>query len=205
MVAGLGSLLNSDNSMMLKLMNDVSSLEAYKKATETKENDGASVEDVFSQIIDQINKQTEKLTQEQANLTTASAIDNSNAQFGPPAGMEIDGLEDFSMEFDTNSNDTNSVADIINDIKNSTEIASSKIGETSADNNSDEESGGTGGAGGGEKDSDDEDNPMDLNKDGTVTLKEMLSYLGIKEYGNNQAQTGETVGSAIDEILDLII
>ena len=180
MVAGLGSLLNSDNSMMLKLMNDVSSLEAYKKATETKENDGASVEDVFSQIIDQINEQTEKLTQEQANLTTASAIDNSNAQFGPPAGMEIDGLEDFSMEFDTNSNDTNSVADIINDIKNSTEIASSKIGETSADNNSE-------------------------NKDGTVTQKEMLSDLGIKEYGNNQAQTGETVRSAIDEILDLII
>lgn len=205
MVAGLGSLVNSDNSMMLKLMNDVSSLEAYKKATDTQENDGASVGDVFSQIIDQINEQAEKLTQEQANLTTASAIDNSNAQFGPPAGMEIDGLEDFSMELDANSNDTNSVTDMINDIKNSTEIVSSKIGGTSTDNHAGTESGGAGGAGSGGEDSDDEDNPMDLNKDGTVTLKEMLTYLGIKEYGNNSAQTGETAGSAIDEILDLII
>ncbi len=203
MVAGLGSLLNSDNSMMLKLMNDVSSLEAYKKATETQENGGASVEDVFSQIIDQISEQTEKIIQEQANSTISSISDNSNTQFGPPAGMEIEGLDDLAMEFDQNSENSNSITDSIDDIKNSTEIASSKTDESSASSGN-ANAGGAGG-GGGEGDDDEEDNPMDLNQDGTVTLKEMLTYLGVKEYGNNSAQTGETAGSAIDEILDLII
>ena len=36
MVDGLGSLVNSDNSMMMKLISDISSLDAYQKATEAK-------------------------------------------------------------------------------------------------------------------------------------------------------------------------
>ena len=97
MVAGLGSLVNSDNSMMMKLISDISSLDAYQKATESKENgDNSSVEDIFSQIIDNINDNIEKNVAAEAGLTSPLG-DTSNAQFGPPAGMEIDGLDTDSL------------------------------------------------------------------------------------------------------------
>ncbi len=105
MVNGLNSLLNSDDSMMLKLLKDVSSLEAYKKANETKEKDDNSVEDVFSQIIDQINEQIEKMLEEEKQLANktasvaenASANDTSNFQFGPPPWLKIEGLEELMV------------------------------------------------------------------------------------------------------------
>lgn len=185
MVAGLGSLVNSDNSMMMKLIGDISSLDAYQKATESKENsDNSSVEDIFSQIIDNINENIEKNVTAEAGLTSPLG-DTSNAQFGPPAGMEIDGLDTDSLN----------AVDSISDYGNSNTDNSSKEIASS------QPSGG-GGAGGGEGQNDDEeDDPMDLNGDGTVSLQEMLTYLGIKDSDYNQSDSA----SALEQTLDLML
>lgn len=100
MVTGLDSLFNSENSMMLKLLNDVSSLEAYQKTEEKKESEGASVEEVFSQILDEINEQTEQAIEEQSGIeasTETADNSNENTQFGPPPWLKIEGLEELMM------------------------------------------------------------------------------------------------------------
>lgn len=188
MVAGLGSLGNSDSSMMLKYLDDINSLDAYQKATKTDKNEeSSSVEDIFGQIIDEINENMEKIADQQANLTTPLG-DNTNSQFGPPAGMEIDGLDVDSL---------NAVEPI------------SDYGDLNTDNNSSkniasgQHSGG--GAGGNEsqdeENSEDDTNPMDLNRDGTVTVQEMLSYIQMQSSAYNQ----ESTSSNSDEALFLMV
>lgn len=189
MVAGLGSLINSDNSMMMKLIDDISSLDAYKKATESKEsNDNSSVEEIFSQIIDEINENMEKTATANAGLTSPLG-DTSNAQFGPPAGMEIEGLD----------------ADSLNSVDSISDYGDINTGNSSDNNIADSQPSGGGGAGDGEgqndDDDDDEDDPMDLNGDGTVSLQEMLTYLGIKDSDYNQSDSA----SALEQTLDLML
>lgn len=187
MVTGLGSLVNSDNSMMMKLISDISSLDAYQKATESKENgDNSSVEDIFSQIIDNINDNIEKNVAAEAGLTS-SLGDTSNAQFGPPAGMEIDGLD----------------TDSLNAIDSISDYGNINTGSSSESVANAQPSGG-GGAGDGsenDKDSDDSNNPMDLNSDGTVTTQEMLAYYQMQNSAYNQDGGSNVIEEAIDLML----
>lgn len=189
MVAGLGSLLNSDNSMMMKLINDISSLDAYQKATESKEsNDNSSVEDIFSQIIDEINDNVEKTVSAETGVTSPLG-DTSNAQFGPPSGMDIDGLDVDSL------NAVESISDY-GDIN--TGNSSKTISNTSQTSNA---GGGAGGGGGNDEEDEEDNDPMDLNGDGTVTTQEMLAYYQMQ----NSSYTQENGNNAIDEILDLML
>lgn len=186
MVAGLGSLGNGDDSMMLKYIGDINTLEAYQKTSKTdKDEESSSAEDVFGQIIDEINANMEKVADQQAGITSPLG-DTSNAQFGPPSGMDIDGLDVDSL------NAVESISDY-GDINTGTSSESVA--------NSQPSGGGDSGGGGDNEDSDEETNPMDLNRDGTVTVQEMLAYMRMQE--SEYGQNGEN--NVIDDALDLIL
>ncbi len=186
MVAGLGSLGNGDDSMMLKYIGDINTLEAYQKTSKAnKDEESSSAEYVFGQIIDEINANMEKIADQQAGITSPIG-DTSNAQFGPPAGMEIDGLD----------------IDSINAIDSISDYGDINTGTSSESVANSQPSGGGGaGAGGDNEDSDEETNPMDLNRDGTVTVQEMLAYMRMQE--SEYGQNGEN--NVIDDALDLML
>lgn len=186
MVAGLGSLGNGDDSMMLKYIGDINTLEAYQKTSKTdKDEESSSAEDVFGQIIDEINVNMEKIADQQAGITSPLG-DTSNAQFGPPSGMDIDGLD----------------VDSLNAVESISDYGDINTG-TSSESVANSQPSGGGGAGDGEdnEDSDEETNPMDLNRDGTVTVQEMLAYMRMQE--SEYGQNGEN--NVIDDALDLIL
>ena len=185
MVAGLGSLGNGDDSMMLKYIGDINTLEAYQKTSKTdKDEESSSAEDVFGQIIDEINANMEKVADQQAGITSPLG-DTSNAQFGPPSGMDIDGLD----------------VDSLNAVESISDYGDVNTGTSSTESVANSQP--SGGAGGGEddEDSDSENNPMDLNRDGTVTVQEMLAYMRMQE--SEYGQNGEN--NVIDDALDLIL
>lgn len=187
MVAGLGSLGNGDDSMMLKYIGDINTLDAYQKTSKTdKEGESSSTEDVFGQIIDEINANMEKVADQQAVITSPLG-DVSNAQFGPPAGMEIEGLDADSL------NAVDSISDYgdVNTGASSESVA-----------NSQPSGGGAGGGGGDDSNSDeDENDPMDLNGDGTVTTQEMLAYFQMQ----NSSYTQDNASNVLDEAIDLML
>lgn len=177
MVAGLGSLGNGDDSMMLKYIGDIKTLDAYQKTSKTnKDEESSSAEDVFGQIIDEINANMEKVADQQAGITSPLG-DTSNAQFGPPSGMDIDGLDVDSL---------NAVESISNygDINTGTSSSESVANSQSADG-----------------DSEDENNPMDLNGDGNVTTQEMLAYFQMQ----NSSYTQDSASNVLDEAIDLML
>ncbi len=188
MVAGLGSLGNGDDSMMLKYIGDINTLEAYQKTSKTdKEEESSSAEDVFGQIIDEINANMEKVADQQSGITSPIG-DVSNAQFGPPAGMEIEGLD----------------ADSLNAVDSISDYGDVNTGASSESVANSQPSGGGGGADGGggdDSDSDDENDPMDLNGDGTVTTQEMLAYFQMQNSSYNQDSTSNVLDEAIDLML----
>lgn len=186
MVAGLGSLGNGDDSMMLKYIGDINTLEAYQKTSKTdKDEESSSAEDVFGQIIDEINANMEKIADQQAGITSPLG-DTSNAQFGPPSGMDIDGLD----------------VDSLNAVESISDYGDINTGTSSESVANSQPSGGGGAGGGGDdEDSDEETNPMDLNRDGTVTVQEMLAYMRMQE--SEYGQNGEN--NVIDDALDLIL
>lgn len=187
MVAGLGSLGNGDDSMMLKYIGDIKTLDAYQKTSKTnKDEESSSAEDVFGQIIDEINANMEKVADQQAGITSPLG-DTSNAQFGPPSGMNIDGLDVDSL------NAVESISDY-GDINTGTSSSESVANSQSA-------GGGAGGKGGDNEDSEDENDPMDLNGDGTITTQEMLAYFQMQ----NSSYTQDGVSNALDEAIDLML
>ena len=187
MVAGLGSLGNGDDSMMLKYIGDIKTLDAYQKTSKTnKDEESSSAEDVFGQIIDEINANMEKVADQQAGITSPLG-DTSNAQFGPPSGMDIDGLDVDSL------NAVESISDY-GDINTGTSPSESVA-------NSQPAGGGAGGSGGNNEDSDDKNDPMDLNSDGTVTTQEMLAYFQMQ----NSSYTQDSASNVLDEAIDLML
>lgn len=183
MVAGLGSLGNGDDSMMLKYIGDIKTLDAYQKTSKTnKDEESSSAEDVFGQIIDEINANMEKVADQQAGITSPLG-DTSNAQFGPPSGMDIDGLDVDSL------NAVESISDY-GDINTGTSSSESVANSQSA-----------GGSGGDNEDSDDENDPMDLNGDGNVTTQEMLAYFQMQ----NSSYTQDSASNVLDEAIDLML
>lgn len=183
MVAGLGSLGNGDDSMMLKYIGDIKTLDAYQKTSKTnKDEESSSAEDVFGQIIDEINANMEKVADQQAGITSPLG-DTSNAQFGPPSGMDIDGLDVDSL------NAVESISDY-GDINTGTSSSESVANSQPA-----------GGSGGDNEDSDDENDPMDLNGDGTVTTQEMLAYFQMQ----NSSYTQDSASNVLDEAIDLML
>lgn len=184
MVAGLGSLSNGDDSMMLKYIGDIKTLDTYQKTSKTnKDEESSSAEDVFGQIIDEINANMEKVADQQAGITSPLG-DTSNAQFGPPSGMDIDSLDVDSL------NAVESISDY-GDINTGTSSSESVANSQSA-------GGGAGGSGG---DSEDENNPMDLNGDGNVTTQEMLAYFQMQ----NSSYTQDSASNVLDEAIDLML
>lgn len=186
MVAGLSSLGNGDDSMMLKYIGETNTLESSQKTSKTsKDEESSSAEDVFGQIIDEISTNMEKVSDQETGLSSPLS-DLSNAQFGPPSGMDIEGLDVDSL------NAVDSISDYgdINTGTSSESVASSQPS-------------GGGGAGGGEddEDSDDENDPMDLNSDGTVTTQEMLAYFQMQ----NSGYTQDAGSNMLDEAIDLML
>ena len=187
MVAGLGSLGNGDDSMMLKYIGDIKTLDAYQKTSKTnKDEESSSAEDVFGQIIDEINANMEKVADQQAGITSPLG-DTSNAQFGPPSGMDIDGLDVDSL------NAVESISDY-GDINTGTSSSESVANSQSAGGVAD-------GSGGDNEDSEDENDPMDLNGDGTVTTQEMLAYFQMQ----NSSYTQDGASNVLDEAIDLML
>lgn len=187
MVAGLGSLGNGDDSMMLKYIGDIKTLDAYQKTSKTnKDEESSSAEDVFGQIIDEINANMEKVADQQAGITSPLG-DTSNAQFGPPSGMDIDGLDVDSL------NTVESISDY-GDINTGTSSSESVANSQSA-------GGGADGSGGDNEDSEDENDPMDLNGDGNVTTQEMLAYFQMQ----NSSYTQDSASNVLDEAIDLML
>lgn len=186
MVAGLGSLGNGDDSMMLKYIGDINTLEAYQKTSKTdKDEESSSAEDVFGQIIDEINANMEKIADQQAGITSPLG-DTSNAQFGPPSGMDIDGLD----------------VDSLNAVESISDYGDINTGTSSESVANSQPSGGGGAGGGGDnEDSDDENDPMDLNGDGTVTTQEMLAYFQMQ----NSGYTQDSASNVLDEAIDLML
>ena len=136
----------------------------------------------LSTLIDNI----EKNVAAEAGLTSPLG-DTSNAQFGPPAGMEIDGLD----------------TDSLNAIDSISDYCDINTGSSSESVANAQPSGG-GGAGDGsenDEDSDDSNNPMDLNSDGTVTTQEMLAYYQMQNSAYNQDGGSNVIEEAIDLML----
>lgn len=180
MVAGLGSLGNGDDSMMLKYIGDIKTLDAYQKTSKTnKDEESSSAEDVFGQIIDEINANMEKVADQQAGITSPLG-DTSNAQFGPPSGMDIDGLD----------------VDSLNAVESISDYGDINTGTSSSESVANSQS-----AGGGNEDSEDENDPMDLNGDGTVTTQEMLAYFQMQ----NSSYTQDGASNVLDEAIDLML
>lgn len=187
MVAGLGSLGNGDDSMMLKYIEDIKTLDAYQKTSKTnKDEESSSAEDVFGQIIDEINANIEKVADQQAGITSPLG-DTSNAQFGPPSGMDIDGLD----------------VDSLNAVELISDYGDINTGTSSSESvaNSQSAGGGADGSGGDNEDSEDENDPMDLNGDGTVTTQEMLAYFQMQ----NSSYTQDGASNVLDEAIDLML
>lgn len=180
MVAGLGSLGKGDDSMMLKYIGDIKTLDAYQKTSKTnKDEESSSAEDVFGQIIDEINANMEKVADQQAGITSPLG-DTSNAQFGPPSGMDIDGLD----------------VDSLNAVESISDYGDINTGTSSSESVANSQS-----AGGGNEDSEDENDPMDLNGDGTVTTQEMLAYFQMQ----NSSYTQDGASNVLDEAIDLML
>lgn len=180
MVAGLGSLGNGDDSMMLKYIGDIKTLDAYQKTSKTnKDEESSSAEDVFGQIIDEINANMEKVADQQAGITSPLG-DTSNAQFGPPSGMDIDGLD----------------VDSLNAVESISDYGDINTGTSSSESVANSQS-----AGGDNEDSEDENDPMDLNGDGNVTTQEMLAYFQMQ----NSSYTQDSTSNVLDEAIDLML
>lgn len=180
MVAGLGSLGNGDDSMMLKYIGDIKTLDAYQKTSKTnKDEESSSAEDVFGQIIDEINANMEKVADQQAGITSPLG-DTSNAQFGPPSGMDIDGLD----------------VDSLNAVESISDYGDINTGTSSSESVANSQS-----AGGDNEDNEDENDPMDLNGDGNVTTQEMLAYFQMQ----NSSYTQDSASNVLDEAIDLML
>lgn len=180
MVAGLGSLGNGDDSMMLKYIGDIKTLDAYQKTSKTnKDEESSSAEDVFGQIIDEINANMEKVADQQADITSPLG-DTSNAQFGPPSGMDIDGLD----------------VDSLNAVESISDYGDINTGTSSSESVANSQS-----AGGDNEDNEDENDPMDLNGDGNVTTQEMLAYFQMQ----NSSYTQDSASNVLDETIDLML
>lgn len=152
----------------------------------TQENN--SPEGVFSQIIDEMNANIENNLKQSTDDNTLTSNSISDEQFGPPAGMNISGLDmaDFSIDTQTSEN-----------ISGENSIDNADFGEK-VSQNSDLSSA----SGENENNEDKEDNPMDTNKDGIVSLKEMITYFGIKQYDETATNTATMQN---DDIFDLMV